>query len=494
MKLEEKIKSDNETESSDLKPFNSWKLWILPIFFWSALVFGDLTWNIDTINHYMVKMAKDKGESFFKQIEITRIWNARHGGVYAIITEDNQPNPYLDVPDRDIVTLGGMELTMINPAYMTRQIAEIAKEKNGTIFHITSLNPIRPGNAADKWETVALRNFEEGLSEQLELVDDDSQKSFKYMAPLFVKKACMACHSKQGYMIGDIRGGISVTLPAKPFLDASYTQKRNQIFLHAGIFIIGVFCIFYFRICSHRYWSNLKKSNDQLLHAGKLAAVGKLSASIAHEFNNPICGIRNVLSMVKRRYEQGNIKEDDKNLVTMAIKECDRITELTKRLRDFYRPTHGKKSLININETINELEIIYKKKLTQRNIFLEKDYGKDIPKLNVVADQIKQVLLNILQNAEESINDEGGKIILKTEHTDSNVSVHIKDTGHGIPQKDIETIFDPFFTTKSATQGTGLGLSVCHGIIKNHKGDIMVVSQYGKGTTFTIILPVDSEI
>ncbi len=468
----------------------SWKVWLLPMLLWLFLISGDLVWNFFLIDNNITAIANDKGESFFKLVEITRIWNARHGGVYAMITKDNKPNPYLEVPNRDIVTVDGLELTMVNPAYMTRQIAEIAKEKNDIVFHITSLTPIRPENAADKWETTALVGFENGENEMLELTVENSKKFFRYMAPLVVKRACIKCHGKHGYKVGDIRGGISVTMPAEKLLTAGFAQKRNQIFLHLGFLIIGAFCIFYFRICSHRYWVSLKKSNEQLRHAGKLASIGKLSASVAHEFNNPIFGIRNVLLLVSKKLATGNIDDDDKSLVDAAVKECDRVSGLIKTLREFYSPSKGVKLLIDINETVNDIELIYSKKLKERKIEFDKLYDDNIPQIEAVPDQIKQVVLNLLQNAEDAIGDGGGKISLTTELDGSNVFIHIKDTGSGIPKEDINAIFDPFFTTKSESKGTGLGLSVCHGIIQSHKGDIKVKSKVGEGATFSVMLPI----
>ncbi len=478
------------TEIVNEKGIKPWKIWIVPLLLWLILIIFDLTWNYHIIDRSMMNLARDSGSSFFKQVEIARIWNARHGGVYALITEDNQPNPYLKVPYRDIVTTDGLELTMINPAYMTRQIAEIAKEKNNIVFHITSLKPIRPENGADEWETIALKEFEKDKPEKIEFIDNEFEKSFKYMAPLFVKKACIKCHSQHGYKVGDIRGGISVTIPAKQFLATSSHQKLNQIFLHIGVFFIGICCIFYFRICSHQHWFNLEESNKQLLHAGKLAAIGKLSASIVHEFNNPICGIRNVLDIIGKKSTTGSLSKEEKELVDMAIKECDRVSGLINRLHDFHSPSQGVKSFVNINETIHDIELIYKKKLQHRRIVLERSYAENIPQIKVVPDQIKQVILNLIQNAEDSIQGEKGQISLRTEYDNDNIYIRIKDTGYGIPKGDINSIFEPFFTTKSESKGTGLGLSVCHGIIRRHNGAIDVDSSVGEGTTFSITLPI----
>ena len=161
-------------------------------------------------------LAFQTARAFFNQIVIDREWNARHGGVYVPVTPDTGPNPYLKDPLRDVETKRGMKLTKINPAYMTRQIAEIASHEGGARFHITSLNPIRPANAPTEWETAWLQSFEQGVTEQGDFFKDKSNIGFRYMAPLVTEVSCLKCHAEQGYEEGDIRGGISITLPFFP--------------------------------------------------------------------------------------------------------------------------------------------------------------------------------------------------------------------------------------------------------------------------------------
>ncbi len=166
----------------------------------------------------MGSVARERGAALFRLVELARDWNASHGGVYVPVTEATRPNPYLEHPQRDLVTRKGLALTMINPAYMTRQIAEIAQRADGIQLHITSLNPLRPANAPDPWEAEALRRFETGLAEITELIPGEVPVH-RYMAPLRVKAACLQCHEKQGYALGQIRGGISVTMPAAHLLE-----------------------------------------------------------------------------------------------------------------------------------------------------------------------------------------------------------------------------------------------------------------------------------
>jgi signal transduction histidine kinase len=231
----------------------------------------------------------------------------------------------------------------------------------------------------------------------------------------------------------------------------------------------------------------LEKTYNQLLHAEKLSAIGKLSASIAHEFNNPIYGIRNVLEGLQRKEI---LDEKRRTMVNLAIRECDRIAKLTRDLQSFNRPTSGIMATLDIHEAIADMLLLVKKELKQKNIRVEKHFAPDLPPIQGIADQIRQVLLNILNNASDAMPAEGGTITLTTEHRRDEIIIHIADTGSGIRAEDMEKIFEPFYSTKTAVKGTGLGLSVSYGIIKRHGGSIEVKSSPGHGATFTILLPV----
>ncbi|MGR3219325.1 MAG: hybrid sensor histidine kinase/response regulator [Candidatus Anammoxibacter sp.] len=229
----------------------------------------------------------------------------------------------------------------------------------------------------------------------------------------------------------------------------------------------------------------LEATHEQLIHSEKLSAIGKLSASIAHEFNNPIFGILNILERLR---DDVPMDEANKDFVKLAIGECDRISDLIKKLQDFYRPSTDKMVLMDIHEIIEDVLMLMQKKLKLKKIELIKDYTPKTSIIKVVPDQIKQVLLNVLNNAEQAIPDGGGKIYISIENHKTAIKINIHDTGVGIKDKDMKSIFEPFYSTK-AIKGSGLGLSVSYGIIKHHGGDIKVKSRPGKGTTFSITLP-----
>jgi PAS domain S-box-containing protein len=178
--------------------------------------------------------------SFSKDL-LYRRWVAGHGGVYVPVTGETPPNPYLEhIDDRDVLTISGTRLTLINPAYMTRQVHELAQEQGGSRGHLTSLKPIRPENAPDPWEAQALAAFEEGKKEVYSIEQVDGEPNMRLMQPLFVEERCMKCHSSQGYQPGDIRGGLSVSAPMEPYLALS-RKEMVRIFLAASvIWLVGL--------------------------------------------------------------------------------------------------------------------------------------------------------------------------------------------------------------------------------------------------------------
>jgi diguanylate cyclase (GGDEF)-like protein/PAS domain S-box-containing protein len=242
---------------------------VLCIYASVALVTGLFLFrNLSEIERDTHSIARERGAILFQLIELTRDWNADHGGLYAPVSERNPANPHLKHPKRDITDQHGRQLTLVNPAYMTRQIAEMALNNQGLRFRITSLKPIRPANLADDWEAESLRLFEQqGLKERLAFFPHGDGPIpgplHRYMAPLLVKPACLQCHEVQGYKLGDIRGGISVTLSADGLM-AIADERRTQAVILYGIgflLVAGLGHLLAWR--THRHWALLEEINRQ---------------------------------------------------------------------------------------------------------------------------------------------------------------------------------------------------------------------------------------
>jgi len=225
------------------------------IFLWIVLISGLAWWNVSQTKQFDLEKDLQTARSFFDIMVTTREWNALLGGVYVQVADDIQPNPYLEISDRDVVTTDGVALTKINPAYMTRLIAEIARQNENINFHITSLKPIRPENVAEPWETDALILFEENNQEEYYKYNASDQV-FYYMAPLITEESCLKCHQKQGYRVGDIRGGISVSFP---------TQATRFWPTIGSYLIIGSIGVFLFIIFGAQLISLISQLREQTI-------------------------------------------------------------------------------------------------------------------------------------------------------------------------------------------------------------------------------------
>ncbi len=181
---------------------------------WSAVVGVSVVCNLLQIRHEAVLEARAVADATFNKDVVFRRWAAGHGGVYVPATDATPPNPNLShIGERDVETPSGRKLTLVNPAYMIRQLHELSREQYGVRGHITSLDPIRPENAPDAWEKEALEVFERGDVEASSVQEIDDTPFVRFMRPLVTEERCLKCHATQGYEVGDIRGGVSVSVP-----------------------------------------------------------------------------------------------------------------------------------------------------------------------------------------------------------------------------------------------------------------------------------------
>ncbi|MBF0614398.1 MAG: PAS domain S-box protein [Magnetococcales bacterium] len=213
------------------------RYWVIPFLFWSGILLASYGWNANNLDNQALELALNRGRVVFQFVETVRLWNAQHGGVFVPASEQSPQNPYLEAGKRGLVTADGTSLTRLNPAYMTRQIADVALQTGYMALHLTSLKPLRPENAPDAWESDSLRAFEAGERERIVLLEGQPRR-FRFMAPLLTRAACLACHAHQGYQEGDVRGGLSITFPADDILQAMSDQKELVMGYHVVAWLL----------------------------------------------------------------------------------------------------------------------------------------------------------------------------------------------------------------------------------------------------------------
>lgn len=226
-----------------------------------------LYFDLIKIHQQYEDLATAVGRSISQQLIAVGRWNSQHEGVYVPMTEKFRLGPYREDLSREIATKDGRVLKKINPEDMTRLISEALNRESGIKIHITSLNLTNIANKADPWENEALKKFEKGSAEEFTRVGSDQSAVFRYMVPLRAEESCLNCHGKQGYKIGDIRGGLSVSFAYAPFQKAENTSRNQMYFVHLLFLLLG-FTIMYF--LGRKLIISIVKLQEALFHIKRL--------------------------------------------------------------------------------------------------------------------------------------------------------------------------------------------------------------------------------
>ncbi|RJP83426.1 MAG: DUF3365 domain-containing protein [Desulfobacteraceae bacterium] len=475
---------------------------------WTTIISLSLAWNIYQIKQTSKILATEEARSHFNKDQAFRFWATNHGGVYVPIDNRTQPSLYLNnVPERDITTPSGKKLTLMNPAYMLRQMMDEFKELYGVQGRITSLKPFRPQNAPDEWERSALLSFEKGIKEVFEFVDIENEPHLRLIRPMMVKKGCLKCHGYQGYKVGDVRGGVGISISMSPYLTQARSEIRKLSLSHLFIWSIGSIGI-YFSFKRLRY--NLEERRrvekerrtleSQLQQAQKLEAIGILASGIAHDFNNILFPLISYAEMIKEDLPTEHpLQQDVDSILTCAIRARD----LVRQILTFSRQEESVLGPIKPQPIVKEAIKLLRSAIP-KTIDIIQNIDPNCGLINTDPTKFYQVIMNLATNAYHAMEETGGILTVKLEQTDTKqghakhgdmlsgpyAHLTVSDTGGGIEEEIIGRVFDPYFTTKDKSKGTGLGLSVVYGIVKECSGEIDLHSEPGKGTDIHVYFPI----
>ncbi|NOZ60007.1 MAG: DUF3365 domain-containing protein [Euryarchaeota archaeon] len=417
------------------------------------------------------------------------------------------------------------ERVMPVPAELTYELSELSNEMYDYKIKLVTFKPRDPDNyPADEFERRVLMEFMQGGEGERYAVSSDF---YEYAVPLYIEKPCLKCHVDQGYREGDLRGALVVEIPVSEVM-ASLERTRRQLIFYGFLLSLGIMLailgIMRFVVItplnkvkeaaiklSKRDYSarvdvdkedelgelarvfnsmveELKNKEAQVIQSEKMATVGKLAAGIAHQINNPLANI-----ILYSQIHREEVKDEETRKVLEIIEEeASLASKVVQGLLDFSRQREFKNEVAQVNEIIKKMLNILKPQLQYKNIKLELDLDERLPEIKGDSSKLLDAFINIATNAIDAMK-EGGKLTIRTYRSDGRVVVEIRDTGVGIPEEHLGKIFDPFFTTKEVGKGTGLGLYITYSIIEKHGGEIEVESEVGRGTTFRIYLPGESD-
>lgn len=484
------------------------------ILVWTLVVGISLAWNLIKLKEDALESARNHARVGFQKDVIYRKWNSLHGGVYVPLTQETPENPYLNVPEKTFTTPSGIVLTKINPAYMTRQVHELEQQETGIQGHLTSLKPIRPPNEADPWETKALSAFEHGRQEVSSIVMFRDSEHMRLMRPLLVTKDCLKCHAAQGYKEGDIRGGISISIPMNPIWSALNSAMAMDAISHFFLWLLGCAGILFSGRRIRQLIQERDKAEDaknkmraKLFQSAKLSTLGEMSTGLAHEINQPLGGIALVAASFRKFMEKQILTNDKLDAGLKDIDTCiNRMTQTINHIRAFSRQEKLEFKPVDVAATIDTSLVLLGEQLRQHKIEVVRSFDSGLPSILGEAHQLEQVWINLISNARDAMDEKSQNVnhdrsgtagytkrlaVNVTHDTGRNKLIVIfSDNGSGVSEDVKQKAFEPFFTTKSVGKGTGLGLSISLGIIESHQGSIEIDGCKGEGATVKVYLPI----
>jgi len=445
-----------------------------------------MVWMTMRQNRLILEQSREQADALFESVVLTRRWNAEHGGLYVYKTPGAVSNPYLKKPD--IVDTAGKVYTLKNPAMMTKEISALAAERGRFAIHITSLNLKNPENAPDPWERSALMQFEKGAQEVSEAVDIGDRHYFRLMRPLYVEESCLQCHAEQGYKVGDIRGGISVSLPD----DERFKELRQNTLAMLAVslgLVLSLAAVLYFFVWRLMDRLSRQKAELVLLNETKDRFLG----TAAHDLRSPLTVMTGYIEL----FEMADTKAGRAELLAGMSRSVGNMLSLINNLLDISKIRSGKLDLIPedvevgmfIRDCANSTGMLCRKK--DINLTLSLPDGAMMARFD--RQRMGQVLDNLLSNACK-FSMPGSEVIMGADRAGDSLRLWVEDHGVGIDEKEIQNVFDEFKRTSSrptgGESGHGLGLAIVKRMVELHKGRVEVASRRGVGTKFTITLPL----
>jgi len=477
---------------------------IINVSLWSILIGISLIWNIHNENNQVTELASIAAQENFNKDQAFRQWGTLHGGIYVKPDKRTPPNPYLaHLPHRDVVTKDGVKLTLMNPAYMLRQLMTEYDELYGVKAKITGLVLLNPINAPDKWEKKALHEFSNGVKEITSTENIDGKPYLRLMRPMFMTKGCVKCHGHLGFKEGDLRGGVGVAIPLEPYLASGANEIAAVYISHGIIWIFGLtgLSFFYSYVQKHETEKQKTQQLEKDVKAAEEAnkAKSEFLSHMSHELRTPLNAILGFAQMLQLDSEKFNTTQSEN--VNEILDAGNHLLLLINDLLDLARIESGKMTLslekCHIGDLVQQCISLIQPQVRDRGIKVVSNtsFNDDIV---IKADEtrLKQVLLNLLSNAAKYNND-NGKITIETKIIqDERLRICVTDTGKGLNDEELSQLFSAFerLNVKENVEGTGIGLIITKHLIELMGGSVGVESTVGKGSTFWIELNLHHEV
>lgn len=457
---------------------------VLAILAWSGLCFLSGYFYVAQEKGRTLELARKEAVTVFNKDKAFRYWGTSHGGVYVPVTEKNPPNPALShIPERDIVTPSGRQLTLLNPAYMMRQIMAQYEQLYAVKGHLTSLNVMNEDNAPDEWERDALNKFEHGVPEVFETVVAGGQLWLKLLRPMTTKPACLICHAEQGYTVGDIRGAVGVTVAMDPYLVMEAKALRVIYVSHVSFWALGLLIVGLSFL--HGKKRIVERAEVQQVLEDSFEKIKLFAYSVSHDLKNPVVSIHGLTKSLEKRYGE-LLDERGGRYCRQIIRSAEQITKLVEQI-NIYIST--KEHPIDV-EKIDPKDIFAQVRQEQGAVLSERVIAWREPEVipEVSADRL--ALLRVFRNFVDNALKYGGEglthVEIDYEDTPSYHVFSVHNDGSSLGGDSCQKVFELFArdVTSQNVSGSGLGLAIVKEIAELHKGKVWSESLGDNGVTF----------
>ena len=492
---------------------------LLALAAWTTVVVSLFLWIADDNHDQALELARREALANISKDLVFRRWAASHGGVYVVPSERTPANPYLELPDRDVVTTGGKRLTLMNPAYVLREMQQQFQDNLGAKGHLTSLKLLNPANAPDPWERAALQSFEQGEQEQSAVDAIDGQPHLRVMRAVRAERDCLKCHAKQGYREGDVRGGISASVNLAPYLAHSQLELGQTLFSHGALLLLGYTGIGYFARRARRHEDEQRRHEQALLEEraqlrhqvdlqtrelrsaleearGADRAKDEFIANMSHEMRTPLNAVVGLSYLAAQRGGDPRVRD-----YLLKISDAGAaLQHIVNDLLDLSKIAADRMVLETVPFSLHKLlqrqEAACVDQAREKGLALSIERAADLPD-QLLGDPLRlgQVLGNLLGNAIKFTQQGSVSLAVVEEKRGGSTATlrfSVSDSGMGMSEQELARIFQPFVQGDSSITrqfgGTGLGLAISKRLVNLMGGDISVRSEPGKGSCFSFTL------
>ncbi|WP_165175915.1 ATP-binding protein [Desulfovibrio sp. ZJ369] len=458
-------------------------LWlpVLACLLWLGLTVGLYRHAAQVEEAHRLELEHTRLATVAQQHLDARNWNAVHGGVYVPESAYDKPNPWLPVRKRTLQTVDGRTLVLVNPAYMSRQLAE-SNSQPGIRIAVISNRPLRPENQSDAWEKEAITQCAEGRVEIFSPPDANGQRRLRFLSVLIAQKSCLRCHADS--QEGEVLGGISVSQEAEPYFRNAARQERNMRLVYVLLGLTGVLGIGGLTL-------NLAQRRWQAEETSRMKSA--FMARLSHDMRTPLTAI---LGMSELLLKGGASPRENKRALRYLTQAGGALLEMVSDISDHAALEQGgltlREKAFGLRETLAQCLDIYRPAAEARNIELRLSVPDDLPD-DLLGDafRLRQALGNLISNAVKFTEQGEVRVTVRagnTRHSRLTLQISVQDSGPGLQLEERERIFESFQRGSRAggEPGTGLGLNIARTIARRMGGDVRVDTRPGPGACFVL--------